>query len=108
MSTRPLGLGNAAASAGGVSPAPRGSTRGPRTLRFQALTGSGAAEREPQLTTCLVVAKFFPNANIRVQVPQGAPVREVLPDDHQQADRYLPDLRQEGGTPVVGRRRIGL
>src|SRR5439155_980225 len=60
------------------------------------------------LTLSVRAAKLLCDAHLRVQVPQGAWVREVLADDEQRSARQVPRLRQDGRAADLGRRRLGV
>src|SRR3989475_490689 len=55
---------------------------------------------------CLLVrgraAKLLSEADLRVQVPRRAPLREVLPDDERQSPCEVPHLRQAGRAADLG------
>src|SRR3989475_8235781 len=55
---------------------------------------------------CLLVrgrpAKLLSDADLRVQVPRRAPLREVLPDDERQSPCEVPHLRQAGRAADLG------
>src|SRR5256886_1290759 len=54
------------------------------------------------------LAKLLCDADLRVQVPGRACVRQVLPGDEQQSPPEVPYLRQDGGATDLGRVRVGV
>src|SRR3989442_7671398 len=113
----------------GCSVTSRSSATGPATVSRVPPTGSGhritrASSRasscrrrrgsrrdserpvERRRIGCLLVrgrpAKLLSDADLRVQVPRRAPLREVLPDDERQSPCEVPHLRQAGRAADLG------
>src|SRR6266700_2578185 len=69
---------------------------------------SRRGSRSGELTCRRRWAKLLCDADLRVQVPGRACVRQVLPDDEQQSPREVPYLREDGGAADLGRVRVGV